>query len=211
MTCIARRRAGETTAPCPLIDSLIADTQILGRPLTDSEITIQLQLIFIGGVESLPKIIAGGLVELWRHPDQRVYVAADLARVPAAVEEMMRYHAPAQWFGRTLLCDMDVAGTPMRAGQRLFLLMASANRDEREFEDPDAFRCDRKMRRIVSFGVGPHFCSGVFLARLEAAIMVEEFLKRVKDYDIDLDNAVRAVSEFQLGWTSLPVTIKAIH
>jgi cytochrome P450 len=203
---VARRRDGLTAEPCPLIDSLLAcDT--LGRPLTNEEVATQLSSILVGGTESLPKIIAGGLVEFWRDPDQRAYVAADPARVPAAIEEMIRLHAPAQWFGRTLTCDMSIAGTPMRTGQRLFLLVASANRDESEFEEPDAFHAARKMRRVVAFGVGPHFCSGIFLARLEARIMVEEFLKRVRDYEIDLALAERSASEFQIGWVKLPMTV----
>jgi cytochrome P450 len=63
------------------------------------------------------------------------------------------------------------------------------------------------MRRVVAFGVGSHFCSGVFLARLEARIMLEEFLARVPDYEIDLDRAARSVSEFQIGWTNLPLKV----
>jgi cytochrome P450 len=203
---VRRRRSGAIDTPCPLIDCLMA-SDVIGRPLSDGEITTQLLSILIGGTESLPKIIAGGLLEFWRRPDQRAYVAADPARCPAAVEEMIRFNAPAQWFGRTLTCDMEVAGTPMRTGQRVFLLVASANRDEREFDDPDEFCCDRKMRRVVAFGVGPHFCSGVFLARLEARIMLEEFLARVSDYEVDLDRAERSISEFQIGWTNLPLKI----
>jgi cytochrome P450 len=204
--CVRRRRAGEITTPRPLIDCLLV-CEIEGRKLTDTEIRNQLVSILIGGTESLPKIIAGGWLELWRHPDQRAYVAADPARCPAAVEEMIRFHAPAQWFGRTLIADVELAGTRMWTGQRVFMLVASANRDEREFEDPDSFRCDRKMRRVVAFGLGPHFCSGVFLARLEARIMLEEFLARVPDYEIDLDRAERSVSEFQIGWTAMPLTV----
>jgi cytochrome P450 len=206
--CVRRRRSGEINTACPLVDCLMA-SDVIGRKLSDEEIVPQVLSILIGGTESLPKIISGGLVEFWRHPDQRAFVAARAGRVPAAVEEMIRYHAPAQWFGRTLTCDLEVAGTPMRTGQRVFLLVASANRDEREFADPDSFRCDRKMRRVVAFGVGSHFCSGVFLARLEARIMLEEFLARVPNYEIDLDRAVRSVSEFQIGWTNLPLKVVA--
>lgn len=204
--CVRRRRSGEINTVCPLVDCLMA-SDVIGRKLSDDEIVPQVMSILIGGTESLPKIISGGLVEFWRHADQRAFVAASTGRVPAAIEEMIRYHAPAQWFGRTLTCDLEVVGTPMRRGQRVFLLVASANRDEREFEDPDSFRSDRKMRRVVAFGVGSHFCSGVFLARLEARIMLEEFLARVPDYEIDLDRAVRSVSEFQIGWTNLPLKV----
>ena len=206
--CVRRRRSRKIDAPCPLIDCLMT-SNLLGRPLSDDEIMVQLQSILIGGTESLPKIIAGGLLEFSRHPDQRAYVAADTARCPLAVEEMIRYHAPAQWFGRTLTCNIELAGTPMITGQRVFLLVASANRDEREFERPDEFRCDRKMRRVVAFGVGPHFCAGVFLARLEARIMLEEFLARIAEYEVDLDRAERSISEFQIGWTKLPIRVLA--
>lgn len=114
---------------------------------------------------------------------------------------------PAQWFGRTLKQDAVIAGTPMRAGERVLLLTASANRDEREFTDPDTFHWDRPMRRVVAFGMGPHFCIGIHIARLEGRLIVEELLRRFPDYAIDEAGGERATSEFQIGWVRLPIIV----
>ena len=84
---------------------------------------------------------------------------------------------------------------------------ASANRDAREFADPDTFQWDRPMRRIVAFGMGPHFCIGIHIARLEGRLIVEELLRRFPDYAIDEAGGERATSEFQIGWVRLPITV----
>jgi len=201
------RREGKISEPCQMVDGLFG-SNALGHPLSDEEIADQVMSLVVGGTESLPKVISGGLLELWHRPDQRAAVVADPeVRSASTVEEMIRYCAPAQWFGRTLKCDLTVAGQPMRAGQRVFVLVASANRDEREFENPDDFCWDRKMKRVVAFGIGPHFCIGIHLARLEARIMVEELLKRVPNYELDLNDAEKSISEFQIGWTRLPLIV----
>jgi len=204
---VRMRRDGKMSQPCQMIDSMFGSSA-LDHPLTDAEIADQVLSLVVGGTESLPKVISGGLLELWLRPDQRAAVVADPAgRSGSAVEEMIRFCAPAQWFGRTLKSDFTVAGQPMRAGQRVFVIVAAANRDEREFEAPDEFRWDRQMKRVVAFGIGPHFCIGIHLARLEARIMVEELLRRVPDYELDLDTAEKSISEFQIGWTKLPLLV----
>lgn len=206
---VAQRRKQEIPGDPRMIDGLIA-AELPGRgPLTDGEIAQQLISIVIGGTESLPKVVAGGLIELWRRPEQRAEIAAAPAeRAGSAFEEMVRFCAPAQWFGRTLKADAEIAGQTMRAGERLLLLTASANRDEREFEEPDSFRWDRRMRRVAAFGMGPHFCIGIHIARLEGRLIVEELLARFPDYAVDPERGERAVSEFQIGWVRLPLMIR---
>lgn len=203
---VVQRRQGSVPGDPRMIDGLIA-AKVPGRDaLTDDEIAQQLISILIGGTESVPKVIAGGIYELWKRPDQRAAIAADpRANAPVAFEEMVRMFAPAQWFGRTLKQDAVIAGKPMRAGERVLLLTASANRDEREFDDPDTFRWNRTMRRVVSFGMGPHFCIGVHVARLEGRLILEEVLRRLPEYEIDEAASVRATSEFQIGWVKMPI------
>jgi cytochrome P450 len=164
--------------------------------------------IFIGGTETVPKIVAHGLWELSRLPDQMAAVRADVdAGVPKAREEMIRYCAPAQWFARTLRKPFTIHGTTIKPGQRIITLLASASRDEREYSDPDAFIWDRTMDRLLAFGRGQHFCLGVHLARLEITILVSEWLKRVSDYHILSEAASRPPSSFQWGWNNLPVAV----
>ena len=207
---IAARRAqlagGSATPAATMLDGLLA-AEVRGKRLTDEEIARQLSTILIGGTESLPKVVAGGLLELAQRPDQRRIAGQGPEAAARAFEEMVRFCAPAQWFGRTLKRDAVVAGQPMKAGQRLFLLVASANRDEREFAAPDEFHADRHMRRVAAFGVGPHFCIGIHIARLLGRLIVGELLARAPDFEADAAAGYRAVSEFQCGWMRLPLRV----
>lgn len=204
---VAKRRAAGADGSVPLIDGLVG-LGYYGHPLTDAEVATQLVCAFIGGTETVPKITAHGLMELAKAPGQLAEVRADLGKnVPVAVEEMIRFCAPAQWFARTAHKDVSVAGADIRTGQRIIVLFGSAARDEAEFDRPDEFIWNRKIERVLSFGTGQHYCIGIHLARLELRIMVEAFLSRVGQYSFDMDKAVRLPSSFQWGWNSLPVII----
>jgi cytochrome P450 len=201
----AGRRDGAVD-PRSMIGGLLG-AEVQGRRLSDGEIATQVATIISGGTETVPKIVAGGLLELWRQPDQRAAVAGDTSRCEAVFEEMMRHGAPLQWVGRTVSRPTVVAGTPMEAGQRVILLLASANRDELEFDDPDRFRWDRPLARHLAFGHGVHFCIGSHVARLEGRVLVEELLARIPHYELDVAGAVRPPSEFQVGYTSMPLVV----
>lgn len=204
---IAQRRAAGADGSVPLIDGLVS-LGYYGRPLSDAEVATQLTCVFIGGVETVPKIAAHGLMELASAPDQLAAVRSDLsANVPVAVEEMIRFCAPAQWFARTAHQDVDVAGAQVRKGQRVMVLFGSAARDPDEFDEPDRFVWNRPIERVLSFGTGQHYCIGIHLARLELRILVETFLRRVDSFAFDMDRAVRRPSSFQWGWNELPVVI----
>lgn len=204
---IERRRAGDGPES-PIADNLIGYRLPDGSALSDMEAAVQMLGVFIGGTETVPKIVAHGLWELGRRPDQLAAVRADLdANVPVAREEMIRYCAPAQWFARTLRKPFTMHGTTMIPGQRVITLLASAGRDEREYPEPDEFIWDRRIERLLAFGRGQHFCLGVHLARLEIAIMVTEWLKRVPDWRIISADATRPPSSFQWGWNSVPVEV----
>jgi cytochrome P450 len=201
---VARRRKG-LGEESPVIDPLLGDA-LIGRPLTDEEVAVDMLAILVGGTETVPKVFSGGLLELSRHPDQLAAVKADpAANAVPAFEEMLRYSAPAQWFGRTARLPVEVAGVTVEPGQRVILLIAAANRDPREFENPDAFIWNRKARRMLSFGVGPHFCIGIHLARLEGQIMLRELLPALDRFSIHPEEGEWPVSEFQIGWTKLPI------
>jgi len=199
----ARRRNGPGH-PADVVDGLIAFRAADG-PLTDDEIVDQLVTLFIGGTETLPKVVAGGAYELWRQPDARADVAADPARATPAFEEMLRHQLPLQFVGRTLLVDATVAGQPMCAGQRVVLLLISANRDDAEFPDADRFDVNRRMERHLGLGHGAHVCIGAHVARLEGVVMIRELLARFPRYEVDDSALVREASEFQIGWAGMPI------
>ena len=206
VTLVAERRRLGAGDPMASIDRLIR-AEVNGRRLGDREIAMQMASIMAGGTETVPKVVAGGMIELWRHSEQRSAVAGDPANCAPAFDEMVRYGGPLQWVGRTLLRDIELAGQAMRTGQRLVLLLASANRDEREFQDPDRFQWDRRATRHLGFGTGSHFCIGTHVARLEGRILVEELLARVPDYEIDVDDVLRPPSDFQVAYTRVPLVV----
>lgn len=205
---VTARRAEGHDGSWPLVDGML-DLRVDDRGLTDLEIAINLTCVLVGGSETLPKVVGHGLLELSRHPDQLAAVRSDLAlNCASAAEEMNRYCGPAQWFGRTARVQTTVAGQLVQPGQRVIYLTQSANRDPREFDRPDDFIWNRPIPRTLAFGRGQHFCVGIHVARLEERIVLEEFLGRVTDYEVDMSGAVRNPSSFQWGYSHLPVVIK---
>ncbi|WKG05744.1 cytochrome P450 [Mycolicibacterium sp. HK-90] len=205
---IERRRAEGHDGSVPIADSLIGHRLPDGSALDDMEAAVQMLGVFIGGTETVPKITATGLWQLLRHPEQLAAVRSDLgANVPVAREEIIRHSAPAQWFARTVRRPYTIHGTTMNPGQRVITLLASAARDEREYDNPDDFVWNRPIERLLSFGHGQHFCLGVHVARLEITIMIQEWLKRVPEYRIDEAAASRPPSSFQWGWNNIPVEV----
>jgi cytochrome P450 len=205
---VARSRQAGSGEVTTIADNLIGYRLPDGSALSDAEAAVQMLGVFIGGTETVPKIVAHGLWELGRRHDQMTAVRADLdANVPFAREEMIRYCAPAQWFARTARKPFRIRDTTINPGQRIISLLASANRDEREYPEPDEFIWNRPIDRLLAFGRGQHFCLGVHLARLEIAILVTEWLKRVPDYAIVSEAASRPPSSFQWGWNTIPVQI----
>jgi cytochrome P450 len=206
---IQARRAAGADGSNMLIDGLVnyrvGEEQ---RALSDEEICNQLVCAMVGGVESMPKVTSQGIMELWRRPEQMAQVMADLdASLPVAVQEMIRYCAPAQFTFRTAHQDLTVAGQRVRAGQRVACLLFSAARDEREFHDPDEFIWNREIPRVISFGLGQHHCIGKHLATLEVTTLAHEFLSTVKRFEFALDDAGRNRGVMQRGWTNLPVVV----
>ena len=205
---VRRRRAEAADGALPIVDSLIGYRQPDGSELSDTEAAVQMLGVFIGGTETVPKIVAHGLWELSSRPEQMAAVRADLdATVPVVRDEMIRYCAPAQWFARTVRKPYPIHGTTINPGQRIITLLASANRDEREYPDPDEFIWDRPIARSLAFGRGQHFCLGFHLARLEIAVLVQEWLKRVPGYHVNAEAASRPPSSFQWGWNNIPVEV----
>ncbi|MBV8181560.1 MAG: cytochrome P450 [Mycobacterium sp.] len=205
---VERRRANSTNGELPVVDGLLGYRLPDDTALDDGEVATQMLCVFIGGTETVPKVAAHGLWELLRHTDQLAAVRADpAANVPVAREEMIRYCAPAQWFARTARKPFSIHDTTIEPGQRIITLLASANRDEREYPRPDEFIWDRPIQRSLAFGRGQHFCLGYHLARLEVAVLVQEWLRRVPDYRIIDEAAFRPPSSFQWGWSRLPVEV----
>jgi cytochrome P450 family 142 subfamily A polypeptide 1 len=116
-----------------------------------------------------------------RHRDQWEALVADPAKLPGAIEEMLRWTSPVKNMCRTLTADTTFHGTDMREGEKIMLMFESANFDEAQFTDPENFRIDRNPNGHMAFGFGSHFCLGNQLARLELSMMTTRVLERLPD------------------------------
>jgi cytochrome P450 len=198
----ARRRRGVGDADAT---DVFLGLELGGRALTDRQAAMHLTTLLNGGTETLPKVFAGGVLQLHRHPEQRALLAADPRGIPDAFTEIARYEMPTNYLTRSVAREVELHGTKLSPGQGVMLLYRSANRDEREFEYPDRFDVRRRPPRTLAFGHGTHVCLGQHVARLEARIMYEELLAAVPDYAIDERQVVPARSEFVAGYLAVPI------
>jgi cytochrome P450 family 142 subfamily A polypeptide 1 len=137
-------------------------------------------------------------------PGQKAALAADLARLPVAVEELLRWVSPIKNMARTVTGDVELRGEQLREGDQVILLYPSANRDEEVFERPEELDLAREPNPHLAFGFGPHFCLGASLARLELRVMFRELLSRLPDLELVGDTPYRH-SNFISGPEAMPV------
>ena len=197
-----RERPGEDLV------SLLVGSEVGGCPLSPEELFMFLLTLLVAGNETTRTLLSGTALVLDEHPDQRRALAADVSLVPGGVEECLRWVTPVHAFCRTATEDTEVEGTPVKEGDYLCMLYASANRDERIFgEDAAQFDVRRPVNPVhLAFGFGEHVCLGASLARLEARIFVEELLGRFPGYAVT-GPAVRVLSTTVAGIRSLPVVL----
>ena len=194
-------------APKDDLTSALLVAEIEGDRLTDDEIIAFLFLMVVAGNETTTKLLGNAWYWGWRHPDQRAKPFDEPARVADWVEETLRFDTSSQMLVRVARTDLDLHGTTIPEGDRVLLLVGSANRDESVFPDPDRYDLDRDTSKLVSFGSGRHFCMGAPLARLEARIALGELTRLVSTYDVDPEGIERVHSINVRGLAALPTTV----
>ncbi|MBY4572504.1 cytochrome [Gordonia paraffinivorans] len=205
-----RKNPGEDLVSA-LIEAEI-DDDVTGEKtkLTEDEIVGFMVLMVVAGNETTTKLLANALYWGWRNPDELAKVFADpeLA-VPQWTEETLRYDNSTQIVVRRVVEDAPYGDKVIPAGDRVLLLVGSANRDEEVFgPDADRYLIGRDNgQALMSFGLGAHFCLGAHLARLEANIGLGEVIRSIRSVDIDADNAVRVHSVNVRGFAELPVKV----
>ena len=176
------------------------------RSLDDNEVAAFCTLLAAAGAETTAKLIGNMIVYLFQHPDQRRFVFEDVkARLPRAIEEVLRYDAPSQFQGRVAMCDVTVHGVTIPKGARVALVTGAACRDPREFTEPDRLDVARKAEREVYFGHGQHVCIGKSLARLEARVAMEELGLRWPDWQVDEAGLTRTYQAHVRGFQNVPL------
>ena len=197
-----RRKAGVSDKS--VIDTVLG-VEIDGRRFSDEEAGSHLSMFIIGGAETFPKTFSSAVYRLWQHKSQRARCAKDPGLIPNAFREVLRYDMPTQFLMRTLRKDVTLHGVTMREGRSVMFLYPSANRDAREFENPDVFDIDRNSPRILTFGHGTHACIGLHFAKLEGRLCLEKLLARKPEYEVEEPKLKRIRTEFVQGWESMPV------
>ena len=152
-----------------------------GDRLTSDETKVMLRLLLVAGNETTTNLIGNGMLALTRRPDQMALLREQPERIPAAVEELLRYDSPVQVDARTALEETEIGGRHVKAGSRLALLIGGANHDPERFDRPDELDVTRPDSGNISFGRGIHHCLGAPLARLEGRVAFETLLERFAD------------------------------
>jgi cytochrome P450 len=182
---IAERRArpGDDLLTRLLEVEVAGDSGELAR-LGDDDIRMFFVLLATAGNETVMKLLATALHELWRRPDQRRVVTREPHRIANAVEETLRFDPPSQYQGRVTTREVRIHDATIPKGAKVALLNGATGRDERKFANPDAFDVRREIDLHLGFGHGRHVCLGAHLARMESRIGLAEFLARYPDYEV---------------------------
>jgi cholest-4-en-3-one 26-monooxygenase len=161
----------------------LVQSEIDGVPLTQGQLISYCELLVEAGNQTTRDAIAGGMQAFCEHPDQWEKLRAQPDLLPNAVEEILRWVTPISYFSRTATEDCELGGEQIRAGDKVALYWASANRDEEVFEDPFTFRVDRPPSQHIVFGFGPHLCMGAHVARAELAAMFGLLISRMDFFE----------------------------
>ncbi|MEZ5149585.1 cytochrome P450 [Rhodococcus zopfii] len=205
---LTERRARRTED----LTSALLDAEMDGDRLTDDEIIGFMFLMVVAGNETTTKLLGNALYWGAVGKDEAAKVLRDPERAPEWTEETLRYDTSSQIVARTAATDIDLHGRTIPEGGKVLLLIGSANRDSEVFEDADEYRIGRdSTNKLASFGGGVHFCLGAHLARLEANIALEQFARRVADYDVDFDRCERVHSTNVRGFAALPLKVTRRH
>jgi cytochrome P450 len=168
-----------------LLDQLVRVRTEDGDALSRRELLAMCTLLLFGGHETTTNLLSSGILALLQHPDQKQRLLADPALAESAVEEFMRFDGPAKISVRVAAEPLEIAEKPIAAGDRVFLMLAAANRDPARFERPDDLDLGRTQNQQIGFGLGPHYCLGAPLARLEGQIAIPRLFERLRRLRIE--------------------------
>jgi cytochrome P450 len=199
---IAERRQ---TPRDDLLSRLIAAEE-QGDRLTEGELLITCNLLFVAGHETTVNLIGNGVLTLLNHPEELARLRADPTLLPGAVEELLRYDSPVQRTGRMTNTDVELHGRKIAKGSLVVTAIGAANRDPAHFPDPDRLDITRRDNRHIAFGFGIHFCLGAPLARLEGQIAIGTLLRRMPELRLATSTPEWRESSTLRGLKTLPVT-----
>jgi cytochrome P450 len=188
-----------------VIDTVMA-AQIDGQPISFQDMIGTITLLILGGLETTSGVLGAAMVRFCEHPEILAQLRERPELIPEAVEELLRLDGSFVCIGRTARHDAELVGNPVKAGERVIMFWASANRDETEFPNPDAFDLDRERNRHVAFGAGPHRCVGSNLARMNLRVALSELVRRVHDVKLKPGADIEFHTSSNRAPESVPIT-----
>ncbi len=191
-----------------LLNAEFEDETGVTRTLTRQEVLTYTSVLAGAGNETTGRLIGWLAKVLAEHPDQRRLVAEQRSLVPNVIEETLRFEPTGHASARFVTEEIEYYDTTVPAGSAVLLLMGSANRDPRRFENPDVYDVSRTDVQHITFGYGLHFCLGTHLARLEGRVALEEILNRWREWDIDYSAIKLASTSTVRGWERLPLVVR---
>jgi cytochrome P450 len=156
------------------------------------------------GIDTTNRLIGWMGKLLGEHPDQRRQIVQNRALIPQTIEEVLRFEPPSITVARYVAKDVQIHDGVIPADSALLCLVGAANRDPRQYDNPEEFDINRERRPHLGFGYGFHACLGNALARVEGRVVLDEILNRFPDWELDMDNAVPVATTFSRGWEAMP-------
>ncbi|WP_332765452.1 cytochrome P450 [Phenylobacterium sp.] len=198
---------GKRAKPGDDLGSLIANSQIDGQPISHFEAMSYYIIVATAGHDTTSSSTAGAIWGLAENPGEFAKLKTDPSLIPGLVDESIRWITPVKTFMRTATEDTELAGRSLSKDDWLMLCYASGNRDEDVFDDPNAFRVDRKPNKHLAFGYGAHLCLGQHLAKMEMRILWEEMLPRLKSIEL-AGEPKQSLAVFVNGPKTLPIAFE---
>jgi len=200
----ARRRKSPGDPATDVLTRLIAGNE--GEALSEVELLQNCIFILNAGHETTTNLIGNALFELLEWPEEKQRLLGDPGLIDTAVDEFLRFQSPNQLGNRMTTEQIELHGETIDAGTRIHLCIGAANRDPRQFAEPDRLDIARKPNRHLAFAQGPHLCAGFSLARMEGRIAISRFLQRFPDYRLAGEARRTGRVRFR-GFASLPVRV----
>lgn len=187
--------------------SLLIDIEEEGDVLTEEELYAQCIALLFAGHETTRNLIGNGMYTLLQHPEETAKLRDNPEMIRSAVEELLRYESPVQFTARVLKEDIEVCGQPIRKGWTVLCMLGAANRDPKQFKEPNRLDLKRLNNQHLAFSAGTHFCIGAHLARLEGQVALLNLVQRFPQMKLAGPRPEWASTFGFRGLKSLPVTM----